>query len=229
MAARLTVIVCQAGAGNSSTSDIEETLVAELMMTPGLDATMIGPLDRVDSDDTDYLCISSFNHSLAVVTWMESGEVQQEWNRLRLKGKVVDFATLNDQGVGHPSSAGNERQVFHLRLDPASSTKQVIQELQGLLESRNVKTVSLSLESTSQDSQRSLKKPLPYSDQAEPERKQAVPLRTESIDSAGDKADRKSTDLDVSAHNALVDSIPDEDSEEAALDQLVDDFDALDL
>ena len=64
MAARLTVIVSQSARREGRLVDIEETLVTELMMSPGMDATLVGPLENIRPDSTDYLCLNGDRKSV---------------------------------------------------------------------------------------------------------------------------------------------------------------------
>ncbi|MEZ6074932.1 MAG: hypothetical protein R3C56_04410 [Pirellulaceae bacterium] len=65
MAARLTVVISQSSIRHSQATDAEERLLSELMMTAGLDATLIGALDNVQIDSTDYLCLSGLPDNLS--------------------------------------------------------------------------------------------------------------------------------------------------------------------
>ena len=67
---------------HSRASDVEEALLTELMMTPGLDATLVGSLDGVQLDSTDYLCLSSFSQNLALVASLDVADGARHWERL---------------------------------------------------------------------------------------------------------------------------------------------------
>lgn len=142
MSARLTVIICQSTVRAGLAADLEETLVAELMMTPGFDATMIGPLESVEADGTDFLCLSSFNHSLVLLTWLPRGEAQQHWDRLGLAGSVIAVPS-NGQNVADAPENPSSRRVFHIQLTEETDPKSALQTLGQLLASRQVKTVGI--------------------------------------------------------------------------------------
>ena len=99
MSARLTIIISQSSVRAGMAADLEETMVAELMMTPGFDATMIGPLESVEKDGTDFLCLSSFNHSLVLLTWLPLEQAQQNWERLGLDGQVIPIGDEAPAGI----------------------------------------------------------------------------------------------------------------------------------
>ena len=134
MAARLTVIISQSASGHSRANDAEEALLTELMMTPGLDATLVGSLDGVQVDSTDYLCLSSFAQNLALVAALDVTEVAQHWERLGLDGHIIP--------VGHANGTPGRR-VYYLPLE--LGTASILAHLKQLLIDRSVQTVSLSL------------------------------------------------------------------------------------
>ena len=68
MAPRLAVVVSQAPMRDARTADIEESIVAELIMVGGLDATLVGPLERIQPDSTDRLCLGGFTQDLALLS-----------------------------------------------------------------------------------------------------------------------------------------------------------------
>ena len=199
MAARLTVVVSQSAMRDSHASDLEETLVAELMMTSGLDATMIGPLEHVTQEDTHFICPNSFNHSFALVSWLPRADVVEHWNRLGLEGEVVEFSDKPSGSTGH--------KVFYLQLSPSAQLPTIVSQLKALLAQRNVKTVSIQLTNPS-----------------------APPLKTTTAASAASLP--KPADQPKPAIQPVVPHSPgdtESDEEWTHLDQLVDDFDQLDL
>ena len=103
-------------------------MVAELMMRAGMDATMIGPIEHVQHDDTDFLCVSSFNHSFAILSWLPTADLSKQWQRLGLTGEVVN---PND-GHNQPTVDG-VRRIYHLQLVPGLRIDQVVDTLGGIL------------------------------------------------------------------------------------------------
>ncbi len=120
-------------------NDLEETLVAALMMRPGLDATMIGPIEHVQRDDTDFLCVSSFNHSFAVLSWLTADKIALQWERLGLAGKIVE------PGLDGRRAMDGDRWIYHLQLVPSLVVEDTVNQLSQILMDRNVRTVSIGL------------------------------------------------------------------------------------
>lgn len=226
LAARLTVVVSQAFTRNQAATHLEETLVAELMMTPGLDATMIGPLENVQLDDTDFLCLSSFRYTFAFVSWHETSEVQHHWRRMGLNARIRRIDRSDAGGDASPQESGgvSAQSVIHFQLTPDSQIPQLLAEMQRILRDRNVKTVGISLgglseknasfkETASSDGSAKVSQP-PALTEKRPEQQPADRYRVK---------DSERTDT------GSQDGLSQEDEQWQHLDRLVDDFDALDL
>ncbi|MEZ6133501.1 MAG: hypothetical protein R3C53_01195 [Pirellulaceae bacterium] len=140
VAARLTVIVSQSATRNSSQADIEETLVAELMMTPGLDATLIGPIETIQADSTDFLCLSGFNHNFGFVSWLDEQQVIEHWQRLGLAGTVARPGQAVTNG-----DASRKPRVYFFQLIGSDAGSQILKQLEELQRDRAVKTVDIAL------------------------------------------------------------------------------------
>lgn len=187
-------------------------------MAPGLDATMIGPIEKVECEDTDFLCISSFTYNFVMISWLENGELQKEFERLGLSGKVVSLAedTQAEPGVG--------KRIFNLQLSPDSRVPQILSTLQKLLENRQVKTVSIGLQTKSSTERPSDNLPRGSKvsrGHAEDDKKVAP-----SDERTNRNAIRSKTTTEAEEKQLPSD---DDDDDYRHLDKLVDDLDALDL
>lgn len=141
MAARLTVIVSQTSVRDGRSVDLEETLVAELMMTQGLDATLIGPIESIQPDSTDFLCLSTFNHNFGFVSWLDEATVGTHWQRLGLPGTVARPGSIpTEQAVNLPKP-----RIYHFQIQPSQAIDDIIAEIQVLQRDRAVKTVGIGL------------------------------------------------------------------------------------
>lgn len=139
MTSRLTVVVSQGANRNALSADQEETLVAELMMTQGLDATMIGPLEHIAADDTDHLCLSSFNHSFVVVSALETEELRRHWQRLDLAGEVVAVDRRD------PTARSGAKRIYHVPLDRGGEVADLMKQILQIQQDRSVKTIAIGL------------------------------------------------------------------------------------
>lgn len=219
MAARLTVVISQSSIRHSQATDAEERLLSELMMTAGLDATLIGSLDNVQIDSTDYLCLSGFaNQRLALVSALSLEEVAEQWGRLQLGGQVVR--------MGEAGSAVGRRVYF---FSLSSNIESTLAQLRQLLRDQAVKTVDviMPLGKTSQSAAS------PRDSGSNPSGPRPSPPGRQT--SPTELSQRSTVDPVMPAASIPVHSIaqrePVEESEQQwpDLDQLVDDFDALDL
>jgi len=190
-------------------ADIEESIVAELIMVGGLDATLVGPLERILPDSTDLLCLSGFTQDLALLSWMPTDHAARLWADLKLTGTVVPMSL--DGSAAVPSSQIAGRRVFYIQLTGQSVPTQVCKQLKARLEFLRVQPVSLQLKMMSPMKNLPVAKPTVATGSQQP-LEQAAP-----IPQATTPAPKLSV---VSASS---------DSQWKNLDQLVDELDLLDL
>jgi hypothetical protein len=211
VAPRLTVIVSQSATRDGRSVDTEETLVAELMMTPGLDATLIGALEKVSTDSTDFLCLSSFQHNFAFISWLDEATVAAQWERLGLAGTVARPGASN----GHH----RKPRIYYLPLTHATTVADILAQLEQLQRERSVKTVGIQLGPTASPS-RAASSSLAASAGGLPVIQPSQPTRTPA-------ASLPPPASHSSAHPLSDDE--DEDEEWEELDRLVDDLDAFEF
>lgn len=174
------------------------------MMTAGLDATLVGSLDKVQIDSTDYLCLSGFAaQRLALVSSLSLEEVAEQWKRLQLGGQVVQ--------VGKVGSASGRR-VYYFSL--ASNIESTLTELRQLLSDQAVKTIDLlmPLGKTARSAVSS------QSSAIKPSVSQSSPPTCITPPAAP-----------IPFHAAQREPVVESEEQWPDLDQLVDDFDSLDL
>jgi hypothetical protein len=194
-------------------ADIEESIVAELIMVGGLDATLVGPLERILLDSTDLLCLSGFKQDLALLSWMPTDEAARLWAKLKLAGSVVPMSL--DGSVAVPSTQVVGRRVFYIQLTAQSVPTQVCQQLKARLELLRVQPVSLQLNMKSPLKKLQVAKPTVAADpQVQPLDHNSRTLLPTPLATAAQK-------LSIVGNSS--------DSQWKNLDQLVDELDLLDL
>ncbi len=240
MASRLTVVVSQSAQHDPQASDLEETLVAEVMMTNGMDATMVGPLVRVDPSDTDFLCLSSFNHSFVLFGWESLENANAQWQRLGLPGQVVDAQkeSPHNGSPASPSANGHKtRRIYYFQLNPESRVPPLLDQLNALLTDRQTKIVPLGLSLNGLGLKPGVKQapssasppptldggPSPAADNS-PASASASASSTKTVDGASSS----NSNTPATSASQAEDS-DDDDGEWSELDRLVDDLDQLDL
>lgn len=107
------------------------------MMTSGLDATLIGALETIQADSTDFLCLSSYQHNFALVSWLDEASVVEHWQRLDLAGSVARLGAIN----GH----SRKPRIYYLQLTHATTVTDILGQLEQLQRERSVKTVDIQL------------------------------------------------------------------------------------
>lgn len=232
MAPRLAVVVSQAPTRDARVADIEESIVAELIMVGGLDATLVGPLNRILPDSTDLLCLSGFTQDFALLSWMPDEEVAKLWADLKLSGTVVPMSL---DGSAAPISQVKGQRVFYIQLTAQSEPTQVCKQLKARLELLRVQPVSLQL------NLKSPMKSLPVTNPKAGEESKSKPLGQASDGQASDGQASDGQGLDgkvleqtanspftmSASMNSTVSSSS--DSQWKNLDKLVDELDSLDL
>lgn len=213
VAKRLTVIISQSSMRHSQAADVEERLLTELMMADGMDATLVGPLDSVQLDSTDYLCLSGFgSQTLAVVSSLSFEQVAQQWSRLQLGGQVVRMGQAGPMGL---------RRVVYFPL--TSDVPATLRELGQLLLDQAVKVVGVIM---------------PLGKTAQPLPRSLARSSSPAQISTGKSSDSGAAPSPPAASQPLPTQLPvSQPSEMHAqleeewpdLDRLVDDLDALDL
>ncbi len=198
MAPRLTVIISQSSSGHAQARDVEEELLTQLLLAPGLDATLTASLDSIQPEHTDYLCLSGVTQSLALVSSLDYQQVVTQWERLQLGGEVIPFGQL---------ATGVERRVYFFPLRLGAAT--IVAQLKQLLSAMSVQTVKLSL-------------PIAVSANVVAAAEPALPRKIIP------KATTATTIPTLSNTSPNPDSLPETDVEWPELEKLVDDFDALD-
>jgi hypothetical protein len=203
VAPRLTVIICQSPVRDSHSMDVEEALLAELMMTPGLDATLVGALENIAAESTDCLCLSSFSQSLALLSWASEAEVRRHWQRLELSGHILTMGQRPGDSSASAEAHGR-RLVYFFAMQ--TEKQAILNQLRQLLVERSVQTVSLALPASSKT---------PPADKS---------MRAEQKQPPVVAVDYPKPPTQAASGAQVDDSQP-----WTHLDRLVDDFDALDL
>lgn len=149
MAARLPVVVSQSVRREPQAVSCEENLITELMFTPGLDATLIGPLETIASGSTDHLCLEGFKGPFSLLSWVSANDCRQQLSRLGISGMIFDHDSGVSSGIPIENSIAHETnntrriEFFQLRTDAKPS--KWIELLKQRLEVREVKAFQIQL------------------------------------------------------------------------------------
>ena len=147
--ARLNVILCQSAAGSPQMRDLEGDLVARLIGAPGIDLSLVGDLETMDSAKTDRLVLESMAGEAAVLVWESPAASFARFAEYGIAGYRARHS-LDVEGLSEPPSSGagasanRARKVYFISLQGRDGG-QVVACIEQLLQSRRTKTVSLSL------------------------------------------------------------------------------------
>jgi Pyruvate/2-oxoacid:ferredoxin oxidoreductase delta subunit len=87
MAKRTTVVISQGQSQNPAKRDLEETLVAELLMEPGLEVIVIPHLYDIKADGTGVLALKGISGPVVVLSWLYERAARWILDRHGVHGK----------------------------------------------------------------------------------------------------------------------------------------------
>lgn len=212
LAVRITIVIAQAAKQHGRTSDFEEQLLTRVMFENNLDAVLVGPLEQMEVEGTDALCLSKIPAGSVVLGWLPIAEAETHIARLSLPW------TLEVQAGQNPTQRVRYRQ---LSLD--QTVDQVLQHLVQILKVSNTKTLQISLPTTKRKSASAEPShPHPNGQRSEAEIPKLNQLPTVAIDYAAT--------LNAANQSAIVPRLERSTPlEKDDLDRLVDDLESLDL
>lgn len=150
MPSRLAVTLCQQTQRSGGKTDLEDQLIADILFTQGLDASIIQSLDRIPNDSTDHLCLQGIMGDMALLTWCSDEEVIPHLLRLHVDGLLVvtPFQGSPKQQVIR-STQGNplhqNRRFHHFDLREWPSASDVLGRLKNILSNMEIRVVPLQL------------------------------------------------------------------------------------
>jgi len=96
MAKRLTVVVSQGHSKNPAKRGLEEQIVAELLMQPGIDVTVIPNLYDLEADGTGMLCLQGIGGDMVILAWLFPRAAHWTLDRNGITGKVGTTLLVGD-------------------------------------------------------------------------------------------------------------------------------------
>jgi hypothetical protein len=148
MAARLPVVISQSVRREPAAVNCEEQLITELLFTSGLDATLIGPLESIESGSTDHLCLEGLKGPFALLSWGSLSESQQQLTRLGIHGSIIDrdSDSLNKRAIETSGGQDPNRRIDFYRLNADRAGNYWIESLKKILEAQEVKAFSIQIQ-----------------------------------------------------------------------------------
>jgi Pyruvate/2-oxoacid:ferredoxin oxidoreductase delta subunit len=142
---RLTVVLSQAQGKNPAKRALEESIVASLIMQPGLDASVIPHLYDLDPQHTGRLFLESISGDMLVLSWLypraafwvlDRDGIKGQWGETQLKPPASDDAEDEEGGAEEPqptkgigSTDVPDRTIYCLDLRDFNNHEPYVQEV----------------------------------------------------------------------------------------------------
>lgn len=165
MAKRLTVVVSQGQSANPAKRDLEEGLVAALLMERGLEVTVIPHLYDLTPDGTGMLCLQGITGDMLVLSWLYPRAARWIMDRNQIRGQEgtslliaetddddeddQDDASAQAAEQPEPSSGAElrgptpNRKIYCIDLRVKDRPEPYLEEIRRIVAELNVKTVDL--------------------------------------------------------------------------------------
>jgi hypothetical protein len=139
MAVRLSVIMVHSPPPTSTAQQLAQGVVGELIGIPGIDLTLVEPLDRLQATSTDQLTLASLGGDVAVLDWQSPAEILALLKSIEFDGNRSPHQ--HDREVSAPPA--NSRRIYAYDLNTFSRAEDVIAALSRLNADRQVRAFSL--------------------------------------------------------------------------------------
>ncbi|MCP4891346.1 MAG: hypothetical protein GY904_32725 [Planctomycetaceae bacterium] len=203
MAVRLSVIMIHTPPAGSGKQSLAEAIVGELIGLPGIDLTLIGPIQSLAESSTDRLSIDAITGDVAMLDWRTPQQSLSELSTIGFQGRRAPHAN-DPQPPENGVNAG--RRIYSFDLSQVSNASTLVSALIQLRDHRQVKTISMGLVTPRQRPTAS-SSPIPI---------HPVPVKPVTIEPASPKS--KTADTPETQRK----------SESIDLDELLDQLDQLD-
>ncbi|MEZ6089373.1 MAG: hypothetical protein R3C05_15345 [Pirellulaceae bacterium] len=139
MPIELPVVISQATAANGSDRQLEEDLIARLMLDESADVRLVGALQTLQPGGTDQLMLEGIAGEFAMLTWQPADQALQRLRELGIGGRR---AAHRDDPTP-PEEAG--RRIYIIDLSNYRATAPVIESLKSCSADRRTKTIQIGL------------------------------------------------------------------------------------
>lgn len=152
MAVRLSVIMVHSTPPTATAQQLAQGVVGELIGLPGIDLTLVEPLDRLQETSTDLLTLGSLGGDVAVLDWQSPAEILALLESIEFEGK----RSPHQHDLDVPSPPANSRRIYVFDLSKFSRSEDVIAALSRLNADRQVRAFTLGPISSASTSNQSL-------------------------------------------------------------------------
>lgn len=190
----MTVVIIQSAQRDGRVTDLEEQVLTRVMFENNMDAVLVGPVEHMESDGTDALCLSKVPSGTVLLGWLSNAVAAEHFQRLGMPWRI--------------DGQGRATQLRYRQLTLNESSDNVFTELSNILKNISVRTLQIAIPTSP------LKSSTTNSPASAPSTHASQPLRRS-----------ESSSIEIQPKASASPASADRD----ALDQLVDDLEALDL
>ncbi|NNE00803.1 MAG: hypothetical protein HKN47_26105 [Pirellulaceae bacterium] len=142
MAVRLSVIMVHSAPANAAAQSLAESAVGELIGRPGIDMTLIGPLDQIAESSTDRLTLDSITADAAVLDWRSPQDLMDALATVGFRGVRAPHASDPASESATGATVG-QRKIYAFDLNHFATGAQLCTAVTQLLASKQVRTFAL--------------------------------------------------------------------------------------
>ena len=139
MARRIAVVLSQSPTSGPQRHQVEEDLIAQLLLEAGIDVNVIPHLAHLESHGTGLLCLEGIKGDMVLACWLEPVEAHELLRSKQILGRMGRTAF----DTSPPASAEIGRAIYYVDLNHFSVMQPVIREIQRIRDDHSVQTVNL--------------------------------------------------------------------------------------
>jgi hypothetical protein len=146
MAARIPVVLSQAAVAGAQARQLEEDLVAELMVEQGVDISVVPDLTHLRDGSTGLVCLQGIKSDWILLTWLDAESARRALEQRGISGPDWLLSSVHhrdqDLATDNTSPRSSRRRLGILRLNVTRSTDGYLREIRRL---RDVNEPSVSV------------------------------------------------------------------------------------
>lgn len=112
---------------------MEEQLLTRVMFENNMDAVLVGPVEHMESDGTDALCLSKIPSGTVLLGWLTNADAADRFQRLGMPWRI------DGQGKGQAT------QLRYRQVTLNESSDSVFEELSNILKNISVRTLQIAV------------------------------------------------------------------------------------
>lgn len=134
MAVRITVVIIQSAQRDGRITDLEEQLLTRVMFENNMDAVLVGPVEHMEIDGTDALCLSKIPSGTVLLGWLSNADAADRFQQLGMPWRI--------------DGRGQAIQLRYRQLTLGESSDSVFTEISNILKNISVRTLQIAIPTT---------------------------------------------------------------------------------